>query len=84
MSALISADPWRHDPAVVEIPWRSAQLGSAGEGTPTSGKLCLAILEFDGLVTPHPPIMRGIRIVRDALERAGHSVSSIAFVALDF
>ena len=32
------------------------------------------IFGFDGQVMPHPPILRGVRIVIDALRQAGHSV----------
>ena len=33
-----------------------------------------SVLGFDGVVMPHPPILRGIQLVVNALRRAGHTV----------
>jgi amidase len=81
VSALLSTKPWLRDPNVVPMPWRleieqqtlarATSEGRANNRTP----LKLGILFNDGFMTPHPPITRGLQIVRDALAEAGHKVS---------
>lgn len=61
---------------MVDLPWREVDDGGAG-GSSASRPLCLAVLDCDGVVVPHPPIARGIRIVIDALRKAGHKVSNV-------
>jgi|SRR5580700_5432405 amidase len=80
-SALLSTRPWLRDPNVVPMPWRleieQQTLARATSEGRSNGKapLKLGILFNDGYVTPHPPIARGLQIVRDALAEAGHKVS---------
>jgi len=79
-SALLSTKPWIRDPNVVPMPWRleieqqtlarATSEGRSNEKAP----LKLGILFDDGYMTPHPPITRGLQIVRDALAEAGHKV----------
>lgn len=91
-SALLSTKPWIRDPNVVPMPWRveieqqtlarATSEGRSNEKAP----LKLGILFDDGYMTPHPPITRGLQIVRDALVEAGHKVSfhnSLAFKSFD-
>ena len=68
--ALLSSEPWLHDPEVLPLPYRS-QEELVPEKTP---KLSFGIFATDGIVTPHPPIARAIREVTRALEADGHSV----------
>jgi amidase len=78
MSVLLSRKPWNRDPDVVPLPWRSdleeqtlarsTREGQATDKTP----LKLGILMNDGFMAPHPPITRGLRMVRKALVEAGH------------
>ena len=72
MEAVISTEPWRRDPDLVALSWRKDR-----EYTQSSHQLCIGIMATDGIVTPHPPILRGIRLVKEAIERAGHKVGSI-------
>ena len=67
-----------HDPVLLDLPWREAENASDSSGTPGPRNLCFAVMESDGVVTPHPPIARGIRMVVDAMKRAGHAVSIIS------
>ncbi|KAF2757566.1 general amidase [Pseudovirgaria hyperparasitica] len=67
MKSVLSTQPWLRDPDVVEIPWRDGL-------SPCRPKLCFAVLRNDGMVTPHPPIARGIDIVVEAVKKAGHEV----------
>ena len=80
MTALISAEPWLRDPAVVPMPWRSAieedtlaRANGAGKVT-DQAPLKFGILFDDGFMTPHPPITRGLHMVQDALMDAGHKI----------
>ena len=78
MKSLLSQQPWLHDPLVHEIPWREEQekeifdlVSSAAGG---KGGLVFGILESDGVVTPHPPVRRAMKMVVEALEKSGHKV----------
>lgn len=62
--ALLGTKPWLHDPLVVELPWR--------EEKERFEKLTIGIFAHDGIVTPNPPVRRAVRIVKEALEDAGH------------
>ncbi|KII95903.1 hypothetical protein PLICRDRAFT_232733 [Plicaturopsis crispa FD-325 SS-3] len=66
-SALLSSQPWLRDPDVLPIPWRAEQ-----EILPD--KLCFAYSVGDEVVTPHPPIRRGLAHTIDKLRAAGHEV----------
>ncbi|KAI0638878.1 general amidase [Trametes polyzona] len=70
--AIIDARPWRKDPLAVRKAWsaREYALGDHGEG----GHMCFAIMWDNGVVKPHPPLVRAMKIVKDALEAAGHTV----------
>ncbi|KAF1732290.1 Acetamidase [Beauveria bassiana] len=80
LSALTSTKPWLRDPNVVPIPWRSVIEKSTLERVDSLGMaidrpaLKLGILFNDGFMTPHPPIARGLRMLRDALIKAGHTI----------
>lgn len=69
--AIIDARPWRKDPLAVRKEWsaREYALGDHGEG----GKMCFAIMWDNGLVKPHPPLVRAMEIAKKALEAAGHT-----------
>lgn len=80
MTSLLSTKPWLRDPWVVNIPWRqdiedstlarASSDGSANKQVP----LKLGVFWTDNAVGPHPPIIRGLRIVSETLEKAGHKV----------
>ena len=77
--AVLSQQPWYHDPLVLELPWRTdieertrALIRKSTEG---SSSLAFAIMRHDGMVQPHPPIARAVEIVEQALKRLGHKVT---------
>ncbi|OCK98416.1 amidase [Cenococcum geophilum 1.58] len=78
--ALLSQEPWLHDPMVNEIPWRYEQEKEIYERTGSMrdaskvGKLVFGVLKHDGLVSPTPPVRRAIDMVVEKLEGLGHEV----------
>ena len=68
--AVLDAKPWNRDPLVVRKPWsvREYALADHGDGV----GLCFAIMWDNGVIKPHPPLFRAMRIVKAALEDAGH------------
>ncbi|KAJ4350417.1 uncharacterized protein N0V89_009038 [Didymosphaeria variabile] len=77
--AILSQQPWLHDPMVHEMPWRDSHeqgistiLNSTGSSE--GGKLCFGVMPTDGIVNPSPPIRRAIDIVVKALRSHGHEV----------
>ena len=78
----LATEPWLRDPAVVPIPFRQQVMDSylsraARDGTASDKPLKLGILTTNRMVRPHPPISRGIRMVADAVQKAGHKVSGL-------
>lgn len=61
MKTYLDAEPWIKDDYLVPIPWRSVTL-------PT--KLKIAVMWSDGVVKPHPPIIRALKEVSEALKNA--------------
>ena len=59
---------WFRDPKVIELEWRE----SAVEEVRSVEKLSFGIMKWDGMFQPHPPIIRGMEMVADALRKAGH------------
>ncbi|GKU21475.1 unnamed protein product [Fusarium langsethiae] len=79
--SVLGTQPWLRDPAVLPIPFRQQTMDSYlsradSKGKAKSGKrpLKIGVLWSDGMVGPHPPVLRGLRVVVDALKRAGHKV----------
>lgn len=70
VKAVLSQSPWNKDPLCVRKKWddEAYALSEHGRGT----KLCFAIMWSDGVVVPHPPIIRAMEMARDALVAAGH------------
>jgi amidase len=69
--AVLSAEasPWTLDPKCLPIPWRGDLIEPKGK------KLRFGIvLDNDGEISVHPPILRGLALTKKALEAAGHEV----------
>lgn len=73
LRALQLAEPWKHDPDVLPVSrWRHFE----GVGPVVNKRpLSFGIMEDDGVVMPHPPITRAVRMVKEALEAKGHKVN---------
>ena len=77
MSAILSQQPWLHDPLVVEMPWRqdaeddTLKLLADGTG---DDQLAFGMLRCDGIVQTHPPIQRALDIVTKALVKKEYEV----------
>jgi amidase len=81
LRSVLSTRPWLADPAVVPIPFRQnvvdeylARARPDGSAQPSARPLKLGVLWNDGIVTPHPPVTRGIHMLVDAVRQAGHKV----------
>lgn len=72
--ALQKTRPWLYDPDVVEIPWRCSK--ETKWNSRTTQTVSFGIFANDGIVIPHPPIQRAIRMVKDALMKRGYKVCS--------
>ncbi|CAG1972961.1 unnamed protein product [Fusarium graminearum] len=79
--SVLGTEPWLRDPAVLPIPFRKEMMDSYlsradSKGNVKSGErpLKMGVLWSDGMVGPHPPVLRGLRVVAEALKKAGHKV----------
>ena len=63
MKTSIEAKPWLDEPSLVSLPWRE----DFPQGSWTK-KLKVGIMWDDGVVTPHPPIVRALREVVEKLQ----------------
>lgn len=76
--AILSQEPWYHDPLALELPWRDeivqetcSLIKRAGTGVPS---LAFGLMSYNGVGRIHPPIARGMKIVEQTLRRLGHKV----------
>ncbi|KAK1814151.1 hypothetical protein LTR12_011429 [Friedmanniomyces endolithicus] len=61
MKTLIDQQPWLYEPSLVAMPWKDTSTTSLlREGSDGKRKLRVGILADDGVVKPHPPILRGM------------------------
>jgi amidase len=76
--AVLSQEPWLHDPLALELPWRDEVVRETrafiAKGRAGSSTLAFGIMKYDGMALVHPPIARGLRIVEKMLRRLGHRV----------
>lgn len=59
---MVIRKPWDEDA------WDLNEHGGVGHGT----KLCFAIMWDNGVVKPHPPLIRAMQMTKEALEYVGH------------
>jgi amidase len=79
LKSILSTKPWLRDPNVTPIPWRQDIVDQTlsianADGSAGKSRLKLGILWTDHVVTPHPPITRGLGLMVDAIKNAGHEV----------
>lgn len=65
-SAVIAQRPWTTDPDVVPLPWSSV--------TAAGKKLRIGLVRRDGVMEPHPPILRILDEVKMKLQNSGIQV----------
>lgn len=65
MKAVLDQEPWEVDTTLAPVPWRS------GVGL---GDFTVGVLWDDGIVKPHPPVLRALRTAVDRLRAAGVNV----------
>lgn len=63
---VLAAEPWLYEPSLVEMQWKETPI------VPKSLKI--GVMWHDGLVQPHPPIMRCLRETVASLEKDGHTI----------
>lgn len=66
---IVAAEPWFSDPKCIEFPWRQERADKI-----KNRKLTFGIIKWDGLVMPHPPVQRAVKIVQEALKAQGHEI----------
>ncbi|KAK3701680.1 hypothetical protein LTR37_015332 [Vermiconidia calcicola] len=65
MKSILDQKPWIIDPSLVPMPWQTkSQLRQDANG---KKKLRVGVLADDGIVRPHPPILRGINSIIEKL-----------------
>lgn len=74
MEVICAAQPWRLEPSIRVAPWIPHKF---------SRPLKIAVQWWDGIVTPHPPMLRALREVADACKQAGMTVVDWDSEALD-
>jgi len=66
----LANEPWLVEPSLVNKPWQS----NIAREDSVKGPLTIGLLISDGIVDPHPPIVRSLQETARALEAAGHKV----------
>lgn len=61
MKTIIDSEPWIEEPALIPMPWRAYSV-------PVDRPLRIGVLWHDGLVRPHPPVTRALRMVVNTLK----------------
>jgi Asp-tRNA(Asn)/Glu-tRNA(Gln) amidotransferase A subunit family amidase len=75
--AVSEQKPWTQDPDVIPSPWSSlASLGGSGR------KLRIGLVRRDGVIDPHPPIVRLLDEVKAKLQSAGVEVVEMDITSL--
>lgn len=70
MQSILSQQPWLHDPAVVNLPWREAEFTPL----PSDGKLTFGLFLSDGNINPQPAVKRAFEKVVQVITSMGHEV----------
>jgi len=71
MRTLIDAQPWLIEPSLIPLPWRSNPAGFGG----SRKKLRVAVMTWDGIVQPHPPVQRALEEV--AIKMLGNELIDV-------
>jgi amidase len=69
LARVINAHPFnKYDVTCTPVPWKSPKA--------LKGKLRVGLMKWDGVVMPHPPVLRALNHTRHVLEKAGHEGKS--------
>ncbi|KAF7718109.1 Uncharacterized protein PECH_002446 [Penicillium ucsense] len=60
--AVLDQEPWEEETSLMPVPWRNVI---------PSRDITIGIMWDDGIVRPHPPITRALRMAKEKLVRAG-------------
>ncbi|KAJ5574137.1 acetamidase [Penicillium hispanicum] len=74
LTSVLGEEPWKYDSKVIPLSWRQAEEDAIRSKIHTGGGLTLGFYSCDGVVLPHPPILRGMESVVSALKTNGHTV----------
>ncbi|KAF5359209.1 hypothetical protein D9756_002880 [Leucocoprinus leucothites] len=72
MKSVLMMKPWQYDPLVIRKQWNEDEYHLVDYNL--GKELCFAVLWDDGETVPHPPVMRGLEVTKQALVQAGHKV----------
>lgn len=72
MQAVIGQKPWLKDPHSLRKHWDKDEYQLVEHWHGGGQRLTFGILWNDGLVVPHPPVIRALEMTRDALIAAGN------------
>lgn len=67
MKSLIDQKPWLQDPSLLPIPWRDTKSATLLRTESGTRKLKIGVMKDDGVVKPHPPVIRAIDKIVSAL-----------------
>ncbi|KAJ4217599.1 Acetamidase [Fusarium solani] len=73
VTSVLAPQPWEYDSKVIPMPWRQAEEDAIKTKISSKG-LTFGFYNCDGVVLPHPPILRGVQTVVDKLKEGGHMV----------
>lgn len=74
MKAALSSRPWLTDPSLNYMPWTPYKFSRPPK---------IAVMWWDGVVQPHPPMTRALKEVAEACRKAGMEVVDWDAVPLD-
>ena len=66
MKTVIAAKPWIREPSLIPLPWKYGGLLKEDEEGRKTVKV--AVLWDDGVVRPHPPVLRALKEVAEKLK----------------
>ncbi|KAK9238690.1 amidase signature domain-containing protein [Lipomyces kononenkoae] len=73
LTSVLSEEPWKYDSKVIPLEWRHHE-EDVIKNKINSGGLTLGFYNCDGVVLPHPPVLRGVDTVVSVLKENGHDV----------
>lgn len=73
MRVILSSQPWRSDPSVARMPWRTEDVAFLGG----KDKPRIGVLRHDGVCLPQPPMVRALDQAVTKLRAAGYDVVDV-------